>query len=153
MESAFEATNALTLVIHVLVGTYQEWRVLYARHLRSISVTEADREDEDINVRLPTPLSGQELKRMDQLRKELVSFFLTGVASFNQAEKPSDLLHQAFGAGDPVNTAPTQDAQIPAWAQPNEATEKMAQKLQDLNDYHKREGAALSRPNRKDPEY
>ena len=151
VEGAFETTNAQTLVLHVLVGTYQEWSVLYERHMRSMSVTEADREDEDVNGRLPSPLSDQESKRMDQLRKELVSFFLTGVASSKQAQKPNHLIMQAFGAGVPVNTAPSPDAQIPVWAQPNEASEKKMQELIDLNERHRREGLA-SRPHQEIPD-
>ena len=144
--NAFETTNALTLAMDMMVGTYQEWRVLYERHFRSMAVTEADRADEDVEGRSPIPLTEQELKRMDQLRKEIVSFFLTGVASLKKAQIPNDLFQQTFGGGAAVNTSPSPTASYPGGTRADAAMEETWRLLEDLNERHKKERIGYHRP-------
>ncbi len=145
IRQAFEDANAVTLAMRVLWGTYEEWNILYSRHLRSMAIAEEDVSEDDTKTVIR--LKPEEILRMDSLRHDITSFFFTGITMMKNADESTGLLQQAFGLGA---TAAAAGAIVGAEKVGNALAETAAETtkalLEDLHERHREEGIGHFRP-------
>ncbi len=149
IEKAYAEANAVTIGLRVLVAKYQQFSLFHERYLRSLAVSAADREDPDLAAGLPTPLTNDELQRMDQLAKDISDFLFKGMAAMKEGSSYStELFQRAFGAGAVVAAEALVEAgeEGSALALVEAVGKRSTEMLENMNARHRKEGMGHWRP-------